>query len=449
LQALRAPRGVFDVAYSHGLRKMRPCALTRRARLPTVPEEFFIHELPNGLTLLGQKMPNVSSAAMTLLVPAGASRDATGAEGAAAIVSEWCLRGAGERDTRALNDALDTLGCRHSENVQSAHVHFGSAQLGRNLEAALALYADIIRRPRLEDATFDPCRELTRQDIVSLEDEPAQKCHVLLREKFYPYPLGRCIYGSEQSLARITAAQAREHVGRFFAPSGGIIAVAGNIDWETFRRLAESYFGDWQAPPPHPVATRKPEGGSTHVKKESAQVHIAMAQKSVPFGDERYYAARLAESILSGGMSSRLFTEVREKRGLVYHVSTHYSSLKGLAGMFTYAGTRPEVAQKTFDVIVRELLRLSEGVQPDELARSRTQLKSALVMQGQSTAARAGAIAGDWYHLRRLRSLAEICAAIEKVTGEDVLAYLKAFPPRDFTTLVIGPEPINTGGANE
>ena len=155
----------------------------------------------------------------------------------------------------------------------------------------------------------------------------------------------------------------------------------------------------------------------------------------------------MAECILSGGMSSRLFTEVREKRGLVYHVSTHYGSLKGLAGMFTYAGTRPEVAQETFDVTVRELRRLSEGIEPDELARARTQLKSSLIMQGQSTIARADALAGDWYHLGRLRSLAEMSEAIDNVTAEHVLAYLRGYPAGDFTTLVIGPEPINTGAA--
>ena len=412
-----------------------------------MPEQFFIHELPNGMTLVGQHMPNVSSAAMTLIVPAGASHDAPQAEGSAAVAAEWCLRGAGGRDTHQLHDALDALGARHSESAQSEHIHFTSAQLGRNLADVLAIYADIVRRPQLQESTFAPCRDLVSQDLASLEDEPAHKCNVLLREKFYPHPLGRCVYGREESLREMTPERVRRHVRALFTPVGAILAVAGNIAWEAFRNLAERHFGNWQARRPKPVKTRKAEGGSTHIKKDSAQVHIAMAHRSVPIGDGHYYPARMAECILSGGMSSRLFTEVREKRGLVYHVSTHYGSLKGLAGMFTYAGTRPEVAQETFDVTVRELRRLSEGIEPDELARARTQLKSSLIMQGQSTIARADALAGDWYHLGRLRSLAEMSEAIDNVTAEHVLAYLRGYPAGDFTTLVIGPEPINTGAA--
>jgi predicted Zn-dependent peptidase len=418
-------------------------------RLTLVPDEFFIDDLPNGVTLLGQKMPNVSSAAMTLLVPAGASHDAPGAEGAASVAAEWCLRGAGDRDTHQLNDALDALGCRHGEYVQSEHILFSSAQLGRNLADVLGIYADIVRRPRLEKPTFEPCRNLVCQDLVSLEDQPAQKCNVLLREKFYPYPLGRCAYGRQESLGSMTDEDVRRHVRTLLGPRGAIMAIAGNIDWESFRRLAKALFLDWQAAGGEPVAIRKPEGGAAHVAKDSAQVHIAMAHRSVPFGHHRYYAARIAESVLSGGMSSRLFTEVREKRGLVYHVSSHYNSLKGLAGMFTYAGTRPEVAQETFNVVVRELRRLSEGIEPDELTRSRTQLKSSLIMQGQSTTARAGALAADWYHLHRLRSLAEMSEAIDRVTGQDVLAYLREFPAEDFTTLVIGPEAIDTAAAGK
>ena len=407
-------------------------------------EEFFVHELANGMTLLGQKMPNVTSAAMTVLLPAGASHDADGAEGTASIAAEWCLRGAGDRDTRQLNDALDSLGCRHAENVQSQHIHFSSAQLGRNLPAALAIYADIVRRPQLTAQGFEPCRELVCQDLASLEDQPARKCNMLLQEKFYPQPLGRCIYGRENSLRKMSAETVRSHVQSVFTPVGAIMAAAGNIDWETFTSLAEKHFGDWQRREPRAVETHPPESGATHVKKDSAQSHIAMAHRSVPLGEPYYYAARMAECVLSGGMSSRLFTEVREKRGLVYHVSTHYNCLKGLAGMFTYAGTRPEVAQETFNVIVRELQRLAEGIESDELARSRAQLKSALIMQRQSTVARASALAADFYHLARLRSLAEMSQAIDAVTAEDVLAYLKDFPAKDFTTLVIGSEPIDT-----
>lgn len=115
--------------------------------------------------------------------------------------------------------------------------------------------------------------------------------------------------------------------------------------------------------------------------------------------------------------------------------------------MITYAGTTPPKAQETFDVTVRELRRLSEGMDSDELARAKTQLKSALVMQGESTQARAEALASDHYHLGRIRSLEETADAVDAVTEDDVLAYLAEYPASDFTILVIGPEPVDTSSA--
>jgi len=410
----------------------------------TSSEEFFVKELTNGVVLLGQRMPNVSSAAMTILTPAGASLDRTGAEGAAPVATEWCMRGAGERNTRELNEALDSLGCRHHESVTSAHIQFSVAQLGSRLHEVLSVYADILRRPRLEEATFEPSRALALQDLISLEDEPARKWNMLLREKFYPYPLGRCVLGRAETIRNLKSQTVREHIGKHFTPEGTIIAVAGMLDWNAFCDCTEQLFGDWSVEESQAIAPRAAEGGVTHIKKESAQAHIAIAHRSVPVSHEHYYAARMAETLLSGGMSSRLFTEVRQKRGLVYHVSCSYHSLKNHAGMFTYAGTRPELAQETFDVTISELRRLAQGIQREELVRSRTRLKSALVMQGESTSARANVLAGDWYHLGHLRSLRELLQRIDATTAEDVLAYLAEFPAEDFAALTIGPQPVST-----
>ena len=407
-------------------------------------EQLFVKELPNGLTVLGQRMETVSSAAMCFVVPAGTAHDPPGCDGAAAVAGEWHVRGAGDRDTRQLNDALDALGCQHSESVQSHHQQFSAALLGRSLPDLLTIYADIILRPRLEDATFEPCRALTLQDLASLEDEPARKCNVLLQEKFYPDPLGRCTYGTAESLNALTPDALRGHVRGRFTPKGSIVSVAGDVDWNAFCDTIEKLFGDWTTPPAAGPNEKPPSGGVTHIPKDSAQAHIALAHAAVPIHHEQYYAARMAETVLSAGMSSRLFTEVREKRGLVYHVSCRYHSLKEHAGMFTYAGTVPEKAQETFDVTVGEIRRLAEGVTDDELTRAKTQLKSALVMQGESTSARASALAGDWYHLRRLRSLQELSDAIDAVTANDVVEYLRDHPAGDFTVLVVGPEPVDT-----
>jgi len=411
-----------------------------------VSERLYIHELGNGMTLLGQQMEHVASAAMALVVPGGAAHDPPETPGAGSVACEWCLRGAGDRDTRQLNDALDALGCQHHELVRSEHLLLTAAQLGRNLSDVLGIFADILRRPRLGSETFAPSRALIEQDLASLADEPGRKCMLLLRERFYPDPLGRCVYGTAEGLGALTPEGLRRHVGEHLTPPGTILAVAGSIDWPAVRDQVESLFADWrgEAVPSRP--STPPAGGVSHVAKDSAQVHIGLAHRAAPVGHEQYYAARVAEMVLSGGPAARLHTEVREKRGLVYHVSSSYHSLKDHAGMFTYAGTRPQLAQQTFEVTVGEIRRLGEGVRDEEIVRARTQLRSALIMQGEATASRASALASDWYHLRRLRSLDEVSEAVESVTAADVVDYLHAFGPAELTVLVLGPEPVDTTG---
>ncbi|MHC4294239.1 MAG: M16 family metallopeptidase, partial [Planctomycetota bacterium] len=202
-------------------------------------EKFFVSRLPNGITLLAQQMDHVSSATMIIALHSGAAYDPAGAEGASAVATEWYLRGAGDRDTRQLNDALDSLGAHHDESVRSEHLVFSTSQLGRNLADVLGIYADIIRRPSLSDETFEPSRALMMQDLAALEDEPTKKCNMLLREKFYPYPLGRCVYGNADSRQRLTPEAVRSNLSKRITPRGAILGIAGDIDWDAFRGLAE------------------------------------------------------------------------------------------------------------------------------------------------------------------------------------------------------------------
>jgi predicted Zn-dependent peptidase len=158
--------------------------------------------------------------------------------------------------------------------------------------------------------------------------------------------------------------------------------------------------------------------------------------------DPDYYVVRMAIEVLSGGMSGRLFTEVREKRALCYSVWAGYSSLKGSGSILGYAGTSNERAQATLDCMLQELHRLSDGVTEDELARAKTGLKAATIMQGESTSARAGAIAHDFFMRGRLRTLDEIKDAIDSVTVEQVNAYLKKNKPGPFTIVTVGPKEL-------
>jgi predicted Zn-dependent peptidase len=179
-----------------------------------------------------------------------------------------------------------------------------------------------------------------------------------------------------------------------------------------------------------------------HLSKETQQTQIAIAFPSVPIGHPEYYAALGAVNVLSGGMSARLFTEVREKRGLCYAVWATYTTFKDRASVLCYAGTTNDRAQETLDVTLGELQRLQEGISKDEVERVQAGLKSSLIMQEESTSARAGTLASDWYYLGRVRTVEEIQAAVNGLTPRKILNHLRRHPPQDFTIVTLGPKPL-------
>ena len=407
-----------------------------------MPEKFEVKTFPNGLTLLGLTLPDVKSAAFSFVLRSGTAYDPQNQEGSAAILNEWLMRGAGGKNSKQLNEALDSLGCQHSIGASSLFMQFSSAQFGKNLPQALALVADIFRNPNLDDETFEPCKQLIQQDLHSLVDEPSRTCTINLREKFFPSPLGRCKLGTEKSLANITADSLRTHAKSQFSPAGAMLGIAGNFDWDQICATVEELFGDWTGADISDPQTTPANPGQFPIIKETAQTHIGLMHKAVPARSELYYPARIAEAVLSRGMGSRLFTEVREKKGLCYGISCQYTNIADHAGMLTYAGTRPELAQQTLDVTIAELTKLAEGITPEELDRAKTQIRSMLVMQGQSTAARAGALVNDWYLLKRLRPMDELSAAIKSVTAQNVADYLAQYPAENFTLVTVGPEKL-------
>jgi predicted Zn-dependent peptidase len=401
------------------------------------------HTFSNGLTLLAERMEHVRSAALNFLVPSGCVYDAPNQLGIASLLSDLITRGAGERNSRELSLALDNLGLDRDESVGSMHLRFWGGTVARNLPAALEIYADILRRPHLPEEEMDAVKALALQDIQSLEDEPRQKVLIELRRHHYPPPLGQDRRGTEETITKLSVADIRAHFRRMFGPQGTILSVAGNIEWEPLRDLVGKLFGDWKGGGAPPLNLGKEPAKRAHVEKETTQTQIGIAHPSVPIGHDDYYAALGAVNVLSGGMSARLFTEVREKRGLCYAVWATYTTFKDRASVLCYAGTTNERAQETLDVTLAELKRLQEGIERDEVERVQAGLKSTLIMQEESTSARAGTLASDWYYLGRVRTFDEIQAAINSLTPAGIVEHLKRYPARDFTIVTLGPKPLH------
>jgi predicted Zn-dependent peptidase len=357
------------------------------------------------------------------------------------------LRGAGRRDSRALINDLEALGVERGESVGISQTSFSGATLAENLQDALRIYADIVQRPHLPGEQLEASQLVCLQEIRGVEDEPAQKLMDELRRRTYPDPWGRASHGDEAGVNAATLADVQSQWRRYYRPNGAILGVAGKVDWDLLVEQVESQFGEWRRVEVGEGVERAPVTTSPHIDFEGNQCHIGIAFPSVPYRDAKYLQAWAAVGVLSGGMSSRLFTEVREKRGLCYSVSASLQTQLTRARVLCYAGTTAERAQETLDVTYAELVRLRDGVEPSELGRLKARIKSGLIMQQESTSSRSGSIARDWYHLGRVRTLDELGRQVDELTAESINVYLDEHPPSDFTFATLGPQPLKIPAA--
>jgi predicted Zn-dependent peptidase len=407
-------------------------------------ERIDTHKLSNGMVILGVPMAQVQSAAFGFLLPAGAAVMPDLCCGAPAIIEDWMFRGAAGKTSRELTDLLDGLGLHRNASIKSKHIELSAATEADNLLNAIELYADVILKPTLDEQQFEYSRQLALHGLAGLEDDPRQKTSLLLAEHFYPDPLGRSPVGKLDDLQGLTAEKCRQIISDQFNIADIIFAAAGKYDFAELCLLLEKLFASAKPKKTAKINAKKQILAYHHQQHAGSQVHIGIMIPTVTAQNPDYYNARVAVAVLSGGMSGRLFTEVREKRGLCYAVGASYHSLKEMAGIKCYAGTTPDKAQQTFDVIMNEFKKLADGIGDDELQRAKIGLKSNLIMQSESTSARAGAAGADYYMLGRVRSLEEIKQQIEKVTVKTVLDFLKKNPFDKFCSVTIGAARIKT-----
>ena len=405
-----------------------------------------IHQttLANGLTVLVETMPAVQSAAFSLFIPAGGAYDPPGQNGTANALSDWITRGAGSLSNRELLSGLDRLGIQSNEAASVNHMVINAACLAENLPAALRLYGQVVKHPQLNEEDFEAVMGGVEQSLLAIEDEPRQKVMYELVRCCFPSPWGQPAEGSLTDLQNITPQSVREHYQRCVRPQGAILGIAGNVTLDGLKPVLEEAFGDWSGSNAIKLVTGARGKYRDHISLESTQTQIGVAYPSVPFGADDYYQAWAAVNILSGGMSSRLITEVREKRGLCYSVYASLSSLKEQAQVLCYAGTTAMRAQETLDVLLKELVRLGDGIEESELAICKARAKSSLIMAQESTSGRASTLARNWFFRGRVVTLDEVRQKIEALTIKSVIEFVQSHPAKDFTILTIGPAPLNS-----
>lgn len=412
-------------------------------------ERIVTRTLACGMPLIVETMPGVRSAALSWLVPAGTGTQPEDREGMTAMQLELLHRGAGSLDSHAQADAFDRAGASRGADAGSYHVRVSATTIGDRLGDALPLLADMVIRPRFDEASIGPARDLAMQAIESLADNPQERAAIAARSRHLPAPLNRSSLGTEAGLAALT----REEIAHAWScrarPDGSILAIAGAVDPDAVARQLDTLLEGWAGHAADPAPASRPARGYAHEPDQSNQVQIILMHDAPAEPHPDSILEKVAISVLSGGMSGRLFTEVREKRGLCYSVSASYSSAKSFGAVVAYVGTGPDRAQESLDVLHAELERINSpggAVTRDEFDRTMVGMKSRLVFAGESTAARAASLASDMHRLGRPRSLAEVSAQLDAVTLDSLNAYLARRSLGTLTIQTLGPNPLRPPG---
>lgn len=402
-----------------------------------------INTLSNGLTVIVEQIDYLQSVSYSLSVPAGLISDTDQRVGASLILAELTSRGAGSYDARALSEAFDSHGIRHGEGAGLDAAYYSGSLLSDHLDQALRLVALMVQEPTLPENELDGIKSGLVQEIRGVLDNPARRVMTELAQRYFPEPFGRPSFGTLQGIEDSTIFELKQKYQSCYTPKNAILSIAGKVDTAKVLESVERYLAKWRAHDSGSDSGRPKFGAikpatHDHIQSESAQLQIALIYPSARFIDQHYYAARVCNQILSGGMFGRLFIEVREKLGLCYSVYSSHSATANHGAVIVYAGTTPERAQETLDVTLRELKGVKGSVSDEELARAKANLKSALIISQEGAAARASSNLGDWYWLKSTRTLDQIAAEIDKVGKKQIDDYLEAYPVAQPTLLTLG-----------
>lgn len=378
--------------------------------------------LPNGLRIATDFVPSVDSVAVGVWADVGTRHEDRAENGIAHMVEHMMFKGTPTRTAVQIAEQIEDVGGQMnaytSREITSYHMHL----LKEDLSLGLEILADLLQRPTMPEDEVERERQVILQEIGMAADTPDDLVFDLYQETTWPdQTLGAPILG----LPRIVEAMKRDallnYVRRFYTPSRLVIAVAGNAKHDAVVRLAEKFFDALPPDTAHAIPTARYQGGERRMGKELEQSHVILGFKGVDRGSDDYHAAMILSTILGGGMSSRLFQEVREKRGLVYSVFSHHAPYHDAGQFMIYAGTGPGSLPDLMPVLCAEIRKIrGNPVSGEELKRAKAQIRAELLMGQESMMRRAGHQAKHLIHFGTLPDMKDRLQRIEAVTADDV-----------------------------
>jgi len=399
-----------------------------------------ITTLPSGLRIVADHVPSVESVAIGVWVGVGTRNEDLAHNGAAHMVEHLLFKGTEKRDSLQIVQEIENVGghvnAYTSREVTSYHVHL----LKEDLPLALDVLADIVQNSNMPADEIDRERGVILQEIGMCNDTPDDIIFDHYFETAYPnQALGAPILGRSNIIENIKRETLMDYVKQHYTPKNIVICASGNIDEAALIKMVEDKFSSLPANQNHAKAPAQYQGGEHRETRDLEQSHIVLGFQGVSRLDDGYYAAQTLATLMGGGMSSRLFQEVREKRGLVYAIYSFHSAHTDDGQFGIYAGTGPDKLPELIPVICDEIGKISESITEEELNRAKAQLRSSILMARESMMSRADQNAKSLLLHGKLRDPNDIIAAVNKVNTETLLSVSKKIFASNPTLAALGP----------
>jgi predicted Zn-dependent peptidase len=400
-------------------------------------------EMRNGLVVVSEAMPHLRSASLGIWIQCGSRSETAEHTGISHFIEHLLFKGTTKRSTAEIAEAIDSIGGQLNAFTEKEYVGYYAKVLDEHLPFAFELMSDIVLRPAFPVQEIERERNVIFEEINMVEDSPQELIMDLHMEDCWKeHPLGRPISGTKQSVARI----ARKDVRKFFTDNytarNMIVAVAGNIRHQRVYELAERCFSDIE--PGVPVNPGLPPdihtGSNIRHKAHLEQTHLCLGTISPPMASEDRYKAHLLNCILGGGMSSRLFQNIREKRGLVYSIYSMLNLYHDAGALVVCAGAAPERAEEVVALTLKEFKKLRERlVSSQELKRAKEYIKGSIMLGLESSSSRMTNLAQQLIYHGRLSKLEDILSAVESVSAREIRRLAdRIFDPSHFTLTALG-----------
>jgi predicted Zn-dependent peptidase len=399
--------------------------------------------LPNGVRVITEPMPHVRSVSVGVWIGSGSRREAGEQNGLSHFIEHMLFKGTTRRSAEDIARSVDSIGGNLDAFTAKELVCFNTKVLDEHLSLAFDVLSDLVLHPLFREEDIEKEKGVILEEIKMEADSPDYLVHEIFSSNFWKdHPLGKPILGTRETVKRFDRAMIHGFYESVYAPANMVVTAAGNLTHERMVGLVREYFetlppGD--APPADPVP-------STHArialrnKKALEQVHLCLGVPSYPLPHEERFACYVLNTLLGGGMSSRLFQNIRERQGLAYAVFSELNPYRDTGCLSIYAGTSIESACKVVKSITNEFRDLKEQrVSDEELRRAKDHLKGSLMLSLESTASRMSNLARQEMYFGHFFSLDELVESIETVTAEDVQRIAQTFfDPKQIALTVLG-----------